>query len=660
MEMIQPLLALICLLMGSESAPSGPAWAGWLGVALYLLLGWTITRAGVNRHLASEGGKSPYHPPVRVGIVHLALWVVLTFMTPWGPWIIATTGDVPFVSLLCGFLPYVAHRVIRCFAAWPAEAASWRTWTKREYVVFSVRVLALPVVPIVVLQGLRDVLLNVDAFAVWLFAYPDVLLPILMLTLLVVVFSIAPVLVRWILGARPLEAGPLRTRLDAYGERSGFRPSNILVWRTGNTVTNALFIGIIPLLRYVVLTDALMARLTDDQVEAVYAHEAGHGMRRHTQLYVVMAAGFLLVNTMFMTGIPVFALEALEGLGQEMAATIVQVLVVGMMVLLLAAFLFIGIGWLSRRFETEADLWAVSTLDKPESFASALEAVGLHLGILRTDRGGMRHFGIGTRIGLINRYRCEPEFRDGFDRLLRRCRLGVLGLLAVGAIGLACYTPGALAVGHARLAYVRGRDAENDSDPVTAATLFTNAITKARSAAVAHPAFARLASEQEAAALASLGDLHLKTGEYEQARGILDQMRARVREGDVLGEFNTDNLTVILDAVMEKPDVAAIRHLIRELDALVASREPDPRSVALTHSDLWLALRSAGETDRPRGAVDAYSAAARLLRAWFKNPDTPPSADALDAARRDLERNVFRQVLFDRAAPEALRALVSE
>ena len=66
------------------------------------------------------------------------------------------------------------------------------------------------------------------------------------------------------------------------------------MWYTGNAITNALYIGIVPGMRYVVLTDALISKLKPEQVEAVYAHEAGHGVRRHTLLFMLLGLGLVL------------------------------------------------------------------------------------------------------------------------------------------------------------------------------------------------------------------------------------------------------------------------------------------------------------------------------------------------------------------------------
>ena len=80
--------------------------------------------------------------------------------------------------------------------------------------------------------------------------------------------------------------GPLRTRLDAMAKQYHVRFRNILIWKTHNQVTNAAILGPVRFARYFLMTDALLEQLTDQQIEAVFAHEIGHGVHRHILWYL--------------------------------------------------------------------------------------------------------------------------------------------------------------------------------------------------------------------------------------------------------------------------------------------------------------------------------------------------------------------------------------
>src|SRR5205823_6648830 len=86
-------------------------------------------------------------------------------------------------------------------------------------------------------------------------------------------FVTLPWWVRLLLGLRPLPDGPLRTRLAAASRRLRFRCSNLLVWNTRSAMANAMVIGLLPWIRYVVFTDRLLEDFSPDEVEAVFGHE---------------------------------------------------------------------------------------------------------------------------------------------------------------------------------------------------------------------------------------------------------------------------------------------------------------------------------------------------------------------------------------------------
>src|SRR5690606_16666542 len=120
----------------------------------------------------------------------------------------AATLRLPLISLLAGFLPYAGANACRSIAAYEAERLlPHRVWTRAEYVVFQLRVLALPAVPILLLHGIQDAILLIPAVRLVVLAYETLLMTIGILILIPIVFGLSPLLVRWVLGAKPLEPG---------------------------------------------------------------------------------------------------------------------------------------------------------------------------------------------------------------------------------------------------------------------------------------------------------------------------------------------------------------------------------------------------------------------------------------------------------------------
>lgn len=187
-----------------------------------------------------------------------------------------------------------------------------------------------------------------------------------------VVFSLAPAVLRVVWDTVPLGRGPLRDRLMGVAERARVRVGEVLVWRTHGTMINGAAIGLVPWLRYILLTDSLLDQLPQRQVEAVMGHEVGHVKHRHIVWLVGAMFASLGVGTT-LVGLLAWGLGRLAGVQVSDTGTVVvregsilrhaaaEMLVgagaLGGLVLGIAAF-----GAVSRRFEWQADAFAVRQL----------------------------------------------------------------------------------------------------------------------------------------------------------------------------------------------------------------------------------------------------------------------------------------------------------
>jgi STE24 endopeptidase len=331
--------------------------------------------------------------------------------------------------------------------AGPTHAAAVPFWSRWQYLTFQVRNnLALVLIPIGVLIAVKAVH--------WLFpgiTRPEWRLPTSLLAVAgaACLFICMPWLLRLIYGLKPLPAGPLRERLLALARRLNFRCSDILVWNTRGGSVNALVAGILPMPRYVVLTDRLTTDLTPEEVEAVFGHEVGHVKHRHMLYYL----GFLMASlTVGWAAIAVFLLPLLRLLPEQLAwmgdwqalanrDDLAMLVPVG----LLAFYLFVVFGFVSRRCERQADLYGCRAVscDNPvcsghdattvfppgatglcptgiRIFINALEKVGYLNGINRDRPGWLQswqHSTIGRRVeflqGVIVDPAAEPRFQRG-------------------------------------------------------------------------------------------------------------------------------------------------------------------------------------------------------------------------------------------------------
>lgn len=258
----------------------------------------------------------------------------------------------PFAELLVP-LPYFAV-LLGCWlvyfdadrALFAAQYPDRPFWTRGGYVLHHARQFALLVMlPVLLVSGQETLrrfapeTAQSDAFRIALVGTAPLLLLLL------------PLLMKPLLGLKPLPPGPVRARLEALAQRLHFRCADFLVWHTNGGMVNALIAGLVPRARYVVFTDRLLEELPPDELDAVLGHEIGHAKHMHVWLYAL----FLLLSLGTIAALVLFVFQQL---GAPASATddadwwlaLPPVAVTG-------AYLFFVFGALSRRCERQADLY---------------------------------------------------------------------------------------------------------------------------------------------------------------------------------------------------------------------------------------------------------------------------------------------------------------
>jgi len=167
------------------------------------------------------------------------------------------------------------------------------------------------------------------------------------------VFVIAPLLARLMLSVRSLPDTPLRRELLNVCARHNVKVRDVLVWDTGGVMINAAVMGLLGRLRYILMTDALLDTMDRRQLVAVMAHEIGH-VRKHHMPWMIVALIAILTAASLAVWLP---LAGLHALGATEVAT--SMTAEGVATFLALAIAFLVFGWVSRRFERQADTFAV-------------------------------------------------------------------------------------------------------------------------------------------------------------------------------------------------------------------------------------------------------------------------------------------------------------
>jgi STE24 endopeptidase len=486
------LLLIFVLWMAAPQYAQRPGQDAWVGVAIFLgyyvllvlvmgvwgrLLARRVSTGNLRRNLRR------FHVTLLVARAMIPIWFAFgVFGLGWGEVVHKALG---FEALRTAQLPGLLLATLPPMAAWmglwwsqyPAEIALREHSLLgaleadlpihapprfRDYFTSNLRLrLLFTVVPIFLIVLMRDVFL-LAARSAHLNASDELLEVIAMLLSAGTVFLFAPEILRRVLHTEPLEHGPLRHKLEAMCARSNMRVQDILVWRTHSNMGNAAVMGVLPQMRYVLLSDLLLETMTDEQIEAVFAHEMGHVVHRHMPWFVV----FFITIMVSMQG----AAEWVDEMGfvGDMPEWMKPILVSGGFFWVLLLF-----GFLSRRFERQADVFAARTMQEKQPgvpaetsrsyvgeygarlFASALQRVAvinnMPTGSYHRWEGGLRkrfaflmerasdlahhwlHGSIQDRQNYLQRISTNPQQTFRFDRFMVHLSFTLLFLLAASS-----------------------------------------------------------------------------------------------------------------------------------------------------------------------------------------------------------------------------------
>ena len=457
MQLFVLMMVMGLLFVADGLGPAAPALDGWsmaaASLAPYLplaLLGWALCRLALRR-LRTR----PQRAAAILNRLHRSLsavrWLMLVvflasvLVLGWRAWLVDRLGAWVLVNDLIALAPPLAAVCFLWWAFYPIDRRLreqtllrhldsgrpiFSFHTRGQFVVEQVRhqllIVLVPMLLIVAWVQTADRLLA--ARVVGETAHTAALAGGGL-----TVFLLAPVLIRYLWRTRPMPDGSLRQRLLAMCARHRVRVAELLLWRTHAGLINGAVVGLVAPLRYILLTDGLIDRLDETHVEAVMAHELGHVRRRHMPWLAVCALATLgaLVAAVEAAVHLVDRSPALGGLTEALdpalftAPTSEMAGLVGAMLLVMAGWAA-GFGYISRRFERQADTFAVQHLtvsrggttitdEAVRTMSEALRAV-CRENLQPTSRKSWRHGSIDWRVDYLRSLVGRPVDACPIDR----------------------------------------------------------------------------------------------------------------------------------------------------------------------------------------------------------------------------------------------------
>jgi len=157
---------------------------------------------------------------------------------------------------------------------------------------------------------------------------------------------------------KPLEDGELKTAINDFALKTGFKLNNIFVidGSKRSTKGNAYFSGLGPKKR-IVLYDTLINELSTEEIVAVLAHEIGHYKKKHIYKGMIMSI-FQSALMIWLLSLAIGRPELSEALGGTEPTFYLGLVAFGLLFSPVSFFIGIISNIISRKYEYEADAFA--------------------------------------------------------------------------------------------------------------------------------------------------------------------------------------------------------------------------------------------------------------------------------------------------------------
>jgi STE24 endopeptidase len=194
----------------------------------------------------------------------------------------------------------------------------------------------------------------------------------LFLGLFVLLAQLAPVVLFPIFYKfEPMENEELRKRLVLLSERAGTRVRGVYKWKLSekSKKANAALTGL-GATRRIILADTLLDHYSNDEIEAVLAHELGHHVHRHIFKSILVRAGITLAGFYLVNEVLRYAVE--RGNMFETMSDFANLPLLLLVATVLSFLLMPALNAYSRFNERQADRYCFQSVASVEPFISSM------------------------------------------------------------------------------------------------------------------------------------------------------------------------------------------------------------------------------------------------------------------------------------------------
>ncbi len=170
---------------------------------------------------------------------------------------------------------------------------------------------------------------------------------------------------------QPLQKEELKQRLVHLSERAGTRVRGVYEWKLSekSKKANAALTGL-GKTRRIILADTLLSNFSDDEIEAVLAHELGHHVRRHILKGILLEVAVSFVG--FWAGNEVLRYAVFQRHMFESLADFANLPLLALVSTVLSLLLVPVLNAYSRQKEREADQYCFQSISSVEPFITSM------------------------------------------------------------------------------------------------------------------------------------------------------------------------------------------------------------------------------------------------------------------------------------------------
>ncbi len=204
----------------------------------------------------------------------------------------------------------------------------------------------------------------------------------------------------------PLTDPHSRAEMEAFCREHSFPVGAFYEWPVmGGESLTAGIVGIIPRLRYILITRGLLSILNPEELRAVMAHEMGHVRRLHLPFFLFLFLGYFLlayaVNDVLAVWLlrhsAVFSWATSQDTTDQILFSLVYTLPFLLMLVIYFRFIF---GYFLRNSERQADLFAMELQGHPFALATSLQKIAIATGNTE-DVPSWHHYSIRERVNFL-------------------------------------------------------------------------------------------------------------------------------------------------------------------------------------------------------------------------------------------------------------------